>query len=123
MKTSLKASGKSRADLWAFAARAAADYAMDKNNLYCAGLDSSCPHLYNYTDMNCFIKSQISQIPFKTGRQDCSSSTKYTPINGMVKSMTNELAPGHRYRDYETSVAEFQPNPSSNGTAVIKFFA
>ena len=43
MNVSLKASGKSRADLWAFATIAAVEYSVETNNMVCDG---------TYTDYN-----------------------------------------------------------------------
>ena len=37
LSVSLKASGKSRADLWAFAAKVAVEYATEQNNFLCSG--------------------------------------------------------------------------------------
>ena len=41
LPVSLKASGKSRADLWAFAAKVAVEYATEQNNFQCAGRPST----------------------------------------------------------------------------------
>ena len=41
LPASLRASGKSRADLWAFAAKVAVEYATEQNNFQCAGRPSS----------------------------------------------------------------------------------
>ena len=41
LPVSLKTSGKSRADLWAFAAKVAVEYATEQNNFQCSGSPAS----------------------------------------------------------------------------------
>ena len=45
LDVSMKESGKSRADLWAFATLLATKYGVDQNNLACEGKGKDCGHL------------------------------------------------------------------------------
>jgi hypothetical protein len=121
LKPSLKDRGRTRADLWAFAALVAADFAMDENNNACKG-ESWCPHLYNEVKPSfpCEINATRS-LRFYTGRRDCPDSTKPHPVNGFVKTEAFELPEGHRYRDYETTKDEDHPNPSGNSMMLTDY--
>ena len=75
MRESLKDTGKSRADLWAFAALVAVEYAMESNNMMCNGTYSKAgqPEMYQChmgigTD-ECLV--DMKPLKFKTGRRDC----------------------------------------------------
>merc|ERR1719163_1193617 len=70
MKESLKAGGKSRADLWAFAALAATDYSMNMNNVYCRDESKECGHLYSVINVTfpCEI-APSRHLKFYTGRR------------------------------------------------------
>mmetsp|Transcript_40705 Transcript_40705/g.95624 ORF Transcript_40705/g.95624 Transcript_40705/m.95624 type:complete len:430 (+) Transcript_40705:130-1419(+) len=122
MDASLKETGKSRADLWAFAAMVASDYAMMENNLGCDG-QSSCGHLYNEIDVPFECKISTSRrLVFKTGRRDCPEEDKADEgADGRVKTMVYELPEGHRYRPYETTKVEDNPNPSGNASMVTDY--
>ena len=67
--------GKSRADLWAFAALVAVEYAMETNNMVCSGtyLDHTNPERYQcHHDIGtpeCLV--EMKKLTFKTGRRDC----------------------------------------------------
>jgi hypothetical protein len=119
---SLKKLGKSRADLWAFAALVATDYAMAENNRGCRG-DGGCGHLYN--EINPPFKCEIEpsrNLRFYTGRRDCPASSKPVPNEaGYVKTERFQLPEGHKYRDYETTKDEEHPNPSGNSSMITDY--
>jgi len=122
MDASLQSTGKSRADLWAFAALVATDYAMMENNIGCDGA-GSCGHLYNEIDIpfECKITT-ARRLVFKTGRKDCPEEDKPVPdADGNVITMAYELPGGHRWRPFETSKVEDQPNPSGNGSMITDY--
>eukprot|EP00403_Amphidinium_massartii_P007978 CAMPEP_0178416952 /NCGR_PEP_ID=MMETSP0689_2-20121128/24328_1 /TAXON_ID=160604 /ORGANISM="Amphidinium massartii, Strain CS-259" /LENGTH=646 /DNA_ID=CAMNT_0020038311 /DNA_START=57 /DNA_END=1997 /DNA_ORIENTATION=- len=122
MDASLKDTGKSRADLWAFAAMVASDYSMLENNLGCDG-QSSCGHLYNEIDIPFECKITTSRrLVFKTGRRDCPEEDKVDASgSAQVRTMPFELPEGHRYRPYETTKPEDAPNPSGNASMVTDY--
>jgi len=124
LNQSLKDSGKSRADLWAFATLVGMDWAMATNNQACRG-ESTCGHVYTKTpNMPFSCEIRPSRFPkFKTGRRDCPAETQPTPNrNGFVKTMSWELRRGHRYRPYETTKDEQQPNPHGNAYDMRRYF-
>ena len=97
---SMKSSGKSRADLWAFASLLALKNGVDNNNQGCDG--KQC-HLHK-NEPGCRI--EWPSIPkFRTGRRDCD-----TP-NDAVK-------PWHA----KPSRHENHPSPHGNGPETIDFF-
>lgn len=120
LQPSLQERGKSRADLWAFAAMVATDFAMLQNNNGCDH-NEPCNHLYNELKIDCMIRPARNLV-FKTGRADCAEDTKPTPnSNGYVKTQPFELNNGHRFRNYETTKDEDQPNPSGNGSMITDY--
>jgi len=119
---SLEASGKSRADLWAFAALVATDYAMMENNHGCTQ-NEPCNHLYNELGIECEINVGRNLV-FTTGRMDCAEESKATPeSDGYVHTQPFELAKGHKYRNYETTKDEDTPNPSGNSSMITDYMA
>lgn len=124
LSKSLQQLGKSRADLWAFAALVAADWAMAESNRGCRN-EGVCGHVYNtLSDLPFACEMKPNRwLKFKTGRRDCPANTKPTPNkNGFVTTMDFELPKGHKYRAYETTNGEQQPNPSGNAQAIKAYF-
>jgi len=101
LSTSLKDSGKSRADLWALAGIVAVEYGIETNNLKCADASSvgGCHHLQGET--GCSVVMDKS-IPFRTGRADC--------------------IPSDSTRPYITNKHEAHPNAVGDGSETIQFF-
>ena len=101
---SLFASGKSRADLWSFAAIVGVEYGMEMNNIACNDMfderifGDSCIH-DNGTE--CQIKPE-RPFMFQYGRADC---TDHDPTD-----------------TYKTSKPEHHPNPVANGRSTVEFF-
>merc|ERR1712232_408078 len=96
LPVSLQQGGKSRADLWAFAALVAVDYAVDQNNNAC---DTGACH-QRATMSDCRVTLPRAFI-FKTGRRDCGG-------NGVLP--------------YAAQKDESHPDPKTNGAGTIKFF-
>ena len=72
---SLRDSGKSRADLWAFAAIVATEYGIETNNMLCDGTFNSNPEIQcsdRIGTNDCRINLSRS-LKFQTGRKDCIS--------------------------------------------------
>lgn len=101
LPVSMKASGKSRADLWAFAALVAAEVGIENNNLGCKGTPrGNCGNLQDdFAD--CEI-NMPREFQFKTGRIDC------TPEPGSI-------------RPFLTTKPEIHPNTHGNGQDTIDF--
>lgn len=99
---SMKDSGKSRADLWAFAALVAAQWGIENNNKACAGQNGkACGHVYTLEN-NCSL--QWNQVPvFKTGRTDCEADASLD-------------------RPFFTSRHEVHPNPQGNGPMTVDYY-
>jgi hypothetical protein len=89
MATSLRCSGKSRADLWSLAAIAGVEWGVDANNLYCDAAESAqdavgTPTVQSLVGKSCqyglkddweqedYCKTTLStNLQFYTGRKDC----------------------------------------------------
>ena len=116
LPVSLRASGKSRADLWAFAAKVAVEYATEQNNYACAGRprswvgDGGSPvsgHkdcMRNLGEEDCEVILP-REIDFHYGRADCVSEY-----------------PGE-WEQFKTDRPETHPNPEGNGDATLDFFS
>jgi len=103
MEQNLMKSGKSRADLWAFAATIAVQWGIENNNHACDGYmehTSTCGHLRS-DEPSCKI-NLTEPIKFQTGRMDCIADT-------------------HAARPYMTSKSEKHPNPHDNGRHTSNF--
>ena len=101
---SLFESGKSRADLWAFAGLVALQKSVENNNRQCdPEKPAPCSNQVNKDSPNCNI--DIPVLQFKSGRSDCTPSCS-----------------GDNDYPFCTSVAEVHPNPHGNGTDTTQFF-
>ena len=102
---SLFASGKSRADFWAFAAIVAVEYGMETNNVACSNtLDKRIgqhPTCIHDSGPNCKIQPQRT-FQFQYGRVDCKGSDPAFP--------------------YKTNKPEHHPDPVADGTSTVNFF-
>ena len=109
---SLKTSGKSRADLWAYAAKVAVEYSVERNNYHCEnkpeagewtgsymGSSEDCQRLLDDEQCELILKGEID---FKYGRHDCIPENLETP--------------------YKASKHEEHPNPEGNGDDTLDFF-
>eukprot|EP00448_Togula_jolla_P008014 CAMPEP_0170595146 /NCGR_PEP_ID=MMETSP0224-20130122/14396_1 /TAXON_ID=285029 /ORGANISM="Togula jolla, Strain CCCM 725" /LENGTH=632 /DNA_ID=CAMNT_0010919287 /DNA_START=66 /DNA_END=1964 /DNA_ORIENTATION=- len=117
LRKSLRKSGKSRADLWAFATQAAVHHALVENNKACKGekdfeTNGRCGHVYRHisTGFPCIINMQFS-MKFFSGRQDCA-----------FKDKPKERS-WYRRRSFETARHEVHPNPHGGGAETSQFFA
>ena len=101
LATSLKDSGKSRADLWSLAGITAVEYGIETNNRKCQnpGSVKGCHHLQGEPGCEVHLNSSI---PFRTGRADC--------------------IPTDPDRPYIASKEEVHPNPVGDGTETVQFF-
>ena len=100
---SLKQSGKSRADLWAFAAIAAVEYSIETNEMVCDGTYNDNPGVQcNQQKGQDNCKAKISRpIQFKTGRKDC---TEFGD------------------KPFKATKHESHPNAVGNGQMTAEFF-
>ena len=103
LSVSLKESGKSRADLWAFAATLALEFGIGNNNNACDGTykNGKIGNLKN-AEPDCKIEWS-RPMKFKTGRKDC------TP-DPTAK------------RPYFASREEIHPNVHANGPDTVRFY-
>jgi len=107
LDVSLRDSGKSRADFWAFAAMMAVEFGKDTTNIACIEGDSSerIPNfslcLHNFGEPTCSV-TMPRPFKFQTGRADCVERDPELP--------------------YKTQKAEVHPNPVGNGQSTIEFF-
>jgi len=106
---SLQQSGKSRADLWAFAALVAVEYSITLNNHVCDGpskfAPEQCHPRVNMSDCKVELPRPFS---FKTGRRDCVSTGA---------PWKNSSSPS-----FMTQKEERHPDPQSNGSGTVEFF-
>ena len=104
LESSLAATGKTRADLWAFAASVAVERGVEKNNQACEEDEkdqSLCSHL-QYGTPGC--KLTLSRpMEFRTGRTDCKPSESLS-------------------KRWQTDRKEVQPNVQGNGVETTDFF-
>ena len=101
---SLKASGKSRADLWALATIAAVEFSIETNNMVCDGTYNNNPEPQCHMGAgkpNCRVELP-RPIKFRTGRSDCSQ---------------------HGDETYKATKHESHPNAVGNGKMTAEFFA
>jgi len=111
MDLSLQQSGKSRADLWAFAVIEAVRFTMEINNKGCEDPEygmkkgfNNCHPRWNTSDQSCIVN--LPTFSFKTGRKDC-----FEPADA------NDNASSFR-----TYKEESHPNPGWNGEKTLQFF-
>lgn len=113
LENSLKASGKSRADLWAYASKVAVEYSVERNNFHCEnkpeGDEWNGSYMGSSEDCHRFLEDDQCkvimdrEINFKFGRSDCTDPTSLaTP--------------------YKASRIETHPNPNGNGDDTLDFF-
>jgi len=97
LNKSLFHSGKSRADLWAFAGAVATEFAIGQNNMVCHNPDWEWPCNYpdsletnGFWSRHCTQKAGqedcainvVNHIKFKTGRTDCIPAQVYQLVDG-----------------------------------------
>jgi len=111
---SLKASGKSRADLWAFAAKVAVEFSTEFNNFNCAERPSNWGQTGSYVgnskdcvrlagEEGCEV-NMPKEIQFQYGRSDCISEYE------------------GEWEQYKTDRPERHPNLEGNGDDTLNFF-
>ena len=103
LTVSLKGSGKSRADLWAFAAMVAVEYGIQTNNMLCDGSYNNNPEKQCNQDVGneaCKVQMPRSFV-FKSGRKDCTEFGE---------------------KPYQATKTERHPNPAGNGNMTMDFF-
>jgi hypothetical protein len=120
LSASLQSTGKSRSDLWAFAAMVGAEWGAMQNNMACdetPGRDKEkYKHLYNSIGLGDICKMTQNTPPtFRTGRRDCPDADK------PADPTTSSFVP-HRARPYETAKSENQAGVYFNGTQLAEFF-
>lgn len=103
LDVSLRASGKSRADLWAFAAIVAVEWGMETNRMVCDGSFNNnpqpqCNQQIGTPECSVF---PASGIKFETGRSDC---TEFGD------------------KPYKATKTEVHPNAVGNGKMTADFF-
>ena len=112
---SLKSTGKSRADLWAYAAKVAIEYTVETNNYFCDGRpkdrdwdgsyigfepSNDCHRDKDKPDCKVLLPREIK---FQYGRRDC---------------VPDDSTSGA----YKTSKKEAHPNPEGNGDETMEYF-
>ena len=116
LNTSLQSSGKSRADLWSYAAKVAIEYTVERNNYHCEGTNAekwngsfvgtSHDCLRYPEDLNDCKVMLSREINFRYGRKDCISFDSNKPFNTTFKAFKSET----------------KPNPNGNGDETLDFF-
>ena len=103
LEISLKNSGKSRADLWAFAAITAVEYGIETNNAVCDGtsIGSPIPQCNQELGTSKCMVNVPRPLVFQTGRKDC---TEFGDI------------------PYKATKEELHPNAVGNGKMTLDFF-
>ena len=111
LKKSLRDSGISRADLWAYAGLVAIHKALEHHNKNCHrenGEEGLCQNQINEDSEDC--TTEIPNLPFKYGRIDCKQDWK-----NRCKGLDGK----HGFCD---SSEEAHPNPHGNGKETTEFF-
>ena len=129
LSTSLRDSGKSRADLWALAAMTAVEFGFATNNAACSG-DQNLTLQFRYirpsgwcgahhsSRVCCSSESPCSQ---RAGEPDCA----VRPERGFTFRAGRrdcELEPAGQDRPYWHDRHEVHPNPHGNGEITMEFF-
>ena len=105
LEASLRDSGKSRADLWAFAGLVALETASQFHNNFCTGKGGElCPGQIDERSPPCGYT--LPTLKFKTGRRDC------VPTCSGADSVYG----------FCSTAPEIHPEPHGNGDSVTKFF-
>jgi hypothetical protein len=105
LNESLKDSGKSRADLWAYAALVAVEWGIEANNMACEDWNnprvpgSHCVHEPGTEE--CFVRPS-RDIQFQYGRADCTDFDPDFPYKALKK--------------------EHHPNPVGDGPTTVDYF-
>jgi hypothetical protein len=105
LAVSLKDSGKSRADLWSYAAIVAVEYSIGVNNIACTDVNDprvpskTCMH--SLGEEECFVTPERN-LEFQYGRADCIGYNSTHP--------------------YIATQSETQPSAIANGKDTVKFF-
>ena len=105
LSESLQASGKSRADLWAYASMVGVEFGIEMNNIACKNRTDprvkqrTCVHDPNVEE--CFVRPSRPFV-FKSGRVDC----------------TEFKQDAH----YQATKQEHHPSPLDNGRKTVEFF-
>jgi hypothetical protein len=110
---SLQQSGKSRADLWAFAVLVAVEFSIEMNNIVCDNPEALAPGTgYNQCHPRANMPDCKVVMPrpfvFKTGRRDCKSTGSPWKSSSIPSFMTTKK--------------EVHPSTQFNGTGTIEFF-
>jgi len=106
---SLKSTGKSRADLWAFSAKVAVEFSVEKNNFQCENKPTKWAGSYVGKSKDCHRSlgkaecklNMPREIKFFYGRKDCISSHEVP---------------------YKADKEEVHPNQEGNGDSTVDFF-
>lgn len=118
---SLKQSGKSRADLWAFAALVAVDYTVAENNYWCNQASTSAAGSHrrrqclqkkvprDATDCQIEISDSFVVDHFRPGRSDC-----------IVEA--DRVLPESEDLPYNANREEIHPSQFANGPDTVAFF-
>ena len=105
LRASLRDTGKSRADLWAFAGLVAMEVASQHHNNYCnPNGQGLCPGQFDERSPPCHYR--LPTLTFKTGRRDC------------VPNCTGADA----FYGFCSTANEMHPNPLGNGDSTKTFF-
>ena len=105
LKTSLKDSGKSRADLWAYAGMVAMEISSILHNNFCdPNGEGLCPGQFDERSPSCHYT--LPTLTFKTGRRDC------------IPSCTGPDS----FYEFCSIANEVQPDALGNGESVTNFF-
>ena len=118
MEVSLRDSGKSRADLWAFAAIVAVEYGIETNNMVCNGTFKNNPSAQCNQELgepNCEVKMP-RRIKFKTGRRDCTEFGDKGYIATKEESHPSLVGNGRMTADF------FQKDFGLNGQEIVALF-
>ena len=103
LNVSLKDSGKSRADLWAFATMVSVEYGIETNNMVCNSSYNNNPSYQCNEDIgtpHCHV-TMPRPFKFQTGRRDCSP---------------------HGDQPYKAVKNETHPSSVGNGQMTVDFF-
>ena len=103
LNVSLKDSGKSRADLWAFATMVSVEYGIETNNMVCNSSYNNNPSYQCNEDIGTphWHVTMPRPFKFKTGRRDCSP---------------------HGDQPYKAVKNETHPSSVGNGQMTVDFF-
>merc|ERR1719150_1212827 len=121
---SLKETGKSRADLWAYAGKVAVEFTTEQNNFQCAGMPANWMNKspYNFGSLTAANAGMMYDcLTWRYGEADCEAALPREIQFQFGRADCVSEYDG-KWEQFKTDRPETHPNPEGNGDATLDFF-